>query len=187
MIREIIEYTENACQVDALDSPPAIATLTLCCSCMLFITRILKPVGSSRGRGIHLINSMADLAQCTVTQEVPVVVQRYLTSPLLVQVCMVWNKHADLPALSPLLIWKFCSGQALSNQLQALCHICTPFLVQCGLEHVNEMCSLLCSGEDKSKFEFDCLKLRAVCLSAASNTPNLLLLLRATSLIYDCT
>ncbi|GAX74993.1 hypothetical protein CEUSTIGMA_g2439.t1 [Chlamydomonas eustigma] len=46
---------------------------------------ILKPVGSSRGRGISLINSMEELSNCTVTQEEPVVVQRYLTSPLLVQ------------------------------------------------------------------------------------------------------
>jgi hypothetical protein len=46
--------------------------------------RILKPVGLSRGRGIRLVSSLEDVQDAL--PEEPVVVQRYLTAPLLVQV-----------------------------------------------------------------------------------------------------
>ncbi len=44
---------------------------------------ILKPVGSSRGRGICLVSTPEDVASASA--EEPVVVQRYIASPLLVQ------------------------------------------------------------------------------------------------------
>lgn len=46
--------------------------------------RIVKPVGLSRGRGIRLIRSTRELGN--PTPDDPLIVQRYVTSPLLVQV-----------------------------------------------------------------------------------------------------
>ena len=43
-------------------------------------------MGLSRGRGISLVSSLAEVQACSASPEQPVVVQRYLTAPLLVQV-----------------------------------------------------------------------------------------------------
>jgi hypothetical protein len=52
--------------------------------------RIAKPVGKSRGRGIRLVRSLRDLASGpggAGSLEDPIVLQRYVTNPLTVQVC----------------------------------------------------------------------------------------------------
>ena len=43
-------------------------------------------MGLSRGRGISLVSSLSEVQACSASPEQPVVVQRYLTAPLLVQV-----------------------------------------------------------------------------------------------------
>ena len=43
-------------------------------------------MGLSRGRGISLVSSLAEVQACSASPEQPVVVQRYLTAPLLIQV-----------------------------------------------------------------------------------------------------
>lgn len=48
--------------------------------------RIVKPVGMSRGRGIRLVSAVEEVEAAASASEEALVVQRYLTSPLLVQV-----------------------------------------------------------------------------------------------------
>ena len=60
-------------------------TFTHVCVC-----RIVKPVGQSRGRGIKMIRSLKQLADSPSgfgTPDDSLVVQRYVTNPMMVQVC----------------------------------------------------------------------------------------------------
>jgi len=62
-------------------SPPSVAA-----------RRIVKPVGQSRGRGIRMVHSMKQLTEGPGglgTPDDPLVAQRYVTNPMMVQVgCM---------------------------------------------------------------------------------------------------
>lgn len=61
-------------------------------ACALLARRIVKPVGQSRGRGIRLIRSARQLADGPGglgTADDPLVVQRYVTNPMMVQVCLI--------------------------------------------------------------------------------------------------
>jgi glutathione synthase/RimK-type ligase-like ATP-grasp enzyme len=61
---------------------------------MLICGRIVKPVGQSRGRGIKMVRSARQLESSPGgfgTLDDALVVQRYVTNPMLVQVCLTSN------------------------------------------------------------------------------------------------
>eukprot|EP00955_Chlamydomonas_euryale_P004880 52172-Chlamydomonas_euryale.AAC.2 len=47
--------------------------------------RIVKPVGLSRGRGISIVRSVREAVDAA--EDEPIVVQRYITNPMLIKVC----------------------------------------------------------------------------------------------------
>ncbi|MEW5301029.1 MAG: hypothetical protein WDW36_003912 [Sanguina aurantia] len=71
---------------------------------------ILKPVGLSRGRGIRIVSSLAEVEE---SAEEPVVLQRYITSPLLMDGFKFdLRLYVLVTSFNPLEAWLHCEGFA---------------------------------------------------------------------------
>ena len=84
---------------------------------------IMKPVGSSQGRGIFLVDRMSQITEWKdCEQTVPYIVQRYISSPLLISGRKFdLRVYALVTSYSPLCVWIYRTGFArFTNRIYSL-------------------------------------------------------------------